>query len=230
MRLPITKYGLPQVAVYPVINLLLMLVLLLVLRKNVPAWAIVSIEVMLFAVLVWQFSFFRDPHRVVPEGEGFLISPADGVVSDVGIVDDAEHIDGPAVRIGIFLSVFNVHINRMPADVRIDGKKYRKGRYINAMKAESSKVNESNDVYMTMTGGPGARLVVRQISGAIARRIVCAANEGDVYQIGQKFGMIKYGSRTELYFPVNMGIEPCVKPGDKVSAGLTKVAEYERSK
>jgi phosphatidylserine decarboxylase len=230
MRIALTKYGMPQVLVYPVINLVLMLVLWLVLRKLLPSWAVLAVEVLLFAVLVWQISFFRDPHRIVPEGEGFLISPADGVVSDISVIDNPGHIEGKAVRIGIFLSVFNVHINRMPANVRVDGKTYRKGRYINAMKEESSKVNESNDIYMTMTDGPGERLVVRQISGAIARRIVCEAAEGDVFRIGQKFGMIKYGSRTELYFPVDKGFKTVVKVGDKVFAGLTKVAQYESGK
>ena len=227
MRIPLTKYGMPQVLVYPLINIAVMLVLWLLLRKSAPGWVLAIVEILLFIVFVWQLSFFRDPLREVPQGQGFMVSPADGKVSDIEIIDDPDHIDGKAMRIGIFLSVFNVHINRVPADVRIDGKKYKEGRFINAMSTECSKVNESNDIYMTMTDGSETKLVVRQISGAIARRIVCPIDTGDTFKMGDKFGMIKYGSRTELYFPLDDRFTPIVKIGDKVRAGLTKVVQYQ---
>jgi len=139
-----------------------------------------------------------------------------------------EFIDGPALRIGIFLSIFNTHINRAPCEGTVETITYRKGRYVNAMNPLCGKVNESNALVMVRTNEPRDRLVVRQISGAIARRIVCAARQGQELARGEKFGMIKFGSRTELYVPADSRIECLVQVGDKVKAGVTPVARYTR--
>jgi len=130
------------------------------------------------------------------------------------------------MRIGIFLSVFNVHINRTPCRVRVEKITYKKGKFKDARSGQCSKVNESNDLALIRLDEPHDRLVVRQISGAIARRIVCDVKTGDELNIGQKFGMIKFGSRTELYLPANENIECMVKKGDKVKAGITPLVKY----
>ncbi len=149
------------------------------------------------------------------------------VVSDIEIVDEQTFVGGKALRIGIFLSIFNVHINRMPCAARVESVTYRKGRFINAMNAESGRVNESNDIGLTRLAEPCDRLLVRQISGAIARRIVCRAQVGAELASGEKFGMIKFGSRTELYLPIRGEATCRVKVGDKVKAGLTVLVRYE---
>ncbi len=227
MRIPITKYGLPQVVVYPAIVLAVMVGLLLVLKGRMPTWGVVLIELVLLAVLVWILSFFRDPQRQTPDGTNILLSPADGVVSDIAPVEEQTFVGGKALRIGIFLNIFNVHINRMPCAARVESVTYRKGRFINAMNADSGRVNESNDIGLTRLAEPCDRLLVRQISGAIARRIVCQAQVGEEFGRGEKFGMIKFGSRTELYLPIRGEATCRVKVGDKVKAGLTVLVRYE---
>ena len=228
MRIPLTKYGWPQVVVYPIVVVIAMLVVVLAGSRLAPAWAVLTAEAILAAVLIWALMFFRDPHRETPPDDTVLVAPADGKVTDVETVDDSDFIDGPAIRIGVFLSIFNTHINRAPCNARIEKITYRKGRYVNAMNPLSSKVNESNTVAMVRTGAPEDRLVVRQISGAIARRIVCAAQQGQELDRGEKFGMIKFGSRTELYVPANEHIECMVSIGDNVKAGVTPLLRYTK--
>lgn len=228
MRIPITRYGLPQVAVFPGIVVALMaIVLALSLKFKFGPWSLIIIEAVLLLVLIWVLAFFRDPYRVIPPGTDILVSPADGVVSDVEILDDDPVIGGKAMRIGIFLNIFNVHINRVPCAVRIDGVEYKEGLFKNAIDPESARVNESNAVTMTRLDEPEDKLVVRQISGAIARRIVCEAKAGDEFAGGDQFGMIKFGSRTELYLPFRESAKCQVKVGDKVKAGLTILVRYQ---
>jgi len=227
MRIPITKYGLPQVAVYPAILLAVMIAVALLLHKRIPTAAVTAIELVLLVVLVWVLSFFRDPQRQVPDDTNILLAPADGVVSDIEVVDDQTFVGGKALRIGIFLNIFNVHINRMPCAVRVESVTYKKGRFINAMRPESGRVNESNDIAVVRLHPPTDRLLIRQISGAIARRIVCEARPGEEFAAGRKFGMIKFGSRTELYLPMRPEARRMVETGDKVKAGLTVMVRYE---
>ncbi|MDR2588415.1 MAG: phosphatidylserine decarboxylase [Spirochaetales bacterium] len=225
MRLPLTKYGLPQVAVFPGLIAALMAGLAVIFA---PALWLVSAEAALALVLVWAFSFFRDPARVIPKDEKVLLSPADGKVTDITIVEDCGELGGKALRIGIFLSIFNVHINRAPCSVMVEKITYKKGAFKNALSAESGRVNESNDLVMTRREAPEDRLLVRQVSGAIARHIVCAAKEGAWYAQGEKFGMIKFGSRTELYVPSSEGgrYDIAVQIGSAVRAGLTPLVRY----
>lgn len=226
MRIGLTKYGLPQVVVFPaVIVLLMVLAILLPINKGI----VYLVESILAIILVWVFSFFRDPRRNRPKDDSLLLSPADGTVSDIEIVEN-DYIGGRSLRIGIFLSIFNVHINRAPCDVRIEKVVYKKGKYKNAMNPESARVNESNDLYLLRTQYPDDKLIVRQISGAIARRIVCEGKVGQELAGGEKFGMIKFGSRTELYLPADSGGKCLVKIGDKVKAGLTALVRYENGK
>jgi len=128
----------------------------------------------------------------------------------------------------MFLSIFNVHINRAPCAAVIESVNYKKGKFKNAMDAESGRVNESNDVLMTRLDEPRSRLLVRQVSGAIARHIVCKAAPGEEYTQGAKFGMIKFGSRTELYLPLKgEAYTIAVKIGDKINAGLSPLIVYK---
>jgi phosphatidylserine decarboxylase len=125
------------------------------------------------------------------------------------------------------LSIFNVHINRAPCNAKVERISYKKGRYKNAASPESGRVNESNNLYIIRKDNPRDKLIVRQISGAIARRIVCAAKEGQELSGGEQFGMIKFGSRTELYVPARANTKCLVRTGDKVKAGQTALVRYE---
>ena len=223
MRIPVTKYGLPQAALYPGLALVLLVAAFFALRSSA---FLIPVEIVLALLFIWSVSFFRDPQRAVPRDESVLLAPADGRVTDITIVENEDGYPGKALRIGIFLSVFDVHINRVPCSVRIDKVTYRKGAFKNAMSPESGRVNESNDILMTRTAEPRVPLLVRQVSGAIARRIVCAVKPGDEPDQGERFGMIKFGSRTELYLPADGGAETLVKIGDTVRAGLTPLARY----
>ncbi len=184
-------------------------------------------EAILAVVLVWVLVFFRDPYRAVPLDKDILLAPADGKITDIEVVDEDGFIGGPALRIGIFLNIFDVHINRAPCNAKVEKITHRQGRYKNAMSPESGQVNESNDLWLIRTDSPQDRVIVRQISGAIARRIVCRASEGQSLTGGEKFGMIKFGSRTELYVPVRGDARCVVKVGDKVKAGLSVLVRYE---
>jgi phosphatidylserine decarboxylase len=236
MRIPITKYGLPQAAAYPAVLAVLMIVYWLVFWQAFPKsmhtgaalWlAGVLPEAVLLAILIWVLSFFRDPHRIVPDDPALLLSPADGTISDIEQVHEPAIGDGPVLRIGIFLSIFSVHINRMPCAARVLSITYKPGKFINALNKDCGQVNESNNLLLERIGQPADRLLVRQISGAIARRIVCAAAEEQIFTAGEQFGMIKFGSRTELYLPARPNARTLVQVGDKVRAGLTPLVRYE---
>ena len=225
MRIPLTKYGWPQVVFYPAAVLVFMVVLWFGAHPTTPVWLVQYVEIALGVVLIWVLSFFRDPERVVPE-EDVLLAPADGTITDIETVDENEFIKGKALRIGIFLSIFDVHINRSPCRAKVEKITYREGKYLDARKLESGRVNESKDLWLTRISPPYDKLIVRQISGAIARRIVCRAAAGDELLMGQRFGMIKFGSRTELYVPVGENVKCLINVGDKVKAGLTPIIRY----
>ena len=176
-----------------------------------PWWSIIPAVVTLWGVL-----FFRDPVRAIPEGESNIVAPADGKIVEITEVDEPDFIGGKALKIGIFLSIFDVHINRAPCSGSVEMISYRPGKFLNALKQESSRVNENNSIGIT---GSGCRMLVKQIAGAIARRIVCACEEGDLCARGEKLGMIKFGSRTELYVPAGADFHLSVKLGEKVRAG-----------
>ena len=227
MRVPLTRYGLPQVIIIPTVLLAMTIVYLLLGVAFLPPWIIVLGEVVLAALLVMALSFFRDPHRLSPSNKNLLLAPADGQVTDIEIVRKDEFIGADTLRIGIFMSIFSVHINRVPCNVRVEKITYRPGKYKNAKNPQSGRINESNDLDLVRTDDPKESLIVRQISGAIARRIVCAAREGQELTGGERFGMVKFGSRTELYVPVGETTKCLVQVGDKVKAGLSPLVRYE---
>lgn len=177
-------------------------------------------------IWVWWLSFFRDPRRQIPGGPGIVVSPADGRVAEVTPVDYDERIGGPGVRIGIFLSIFNVHINRAPMDARVVELAYHPGKFLNALNPASSWENESVWIGFEETAEPHRRLVVRQVAGLFARRIVCELGPGMDVERGEKFGMIKLGSRTELILPAATDLKIETTVGAKVSAGSSILARY----
>jgi phosphatidylserine decarboxylase len=227
MRIPLTKYGWPQVVVFPTAVLLVMVIFPIGTIEVLGSRIVIAVEGILLVVLIWILTFFRDPHRNCPSDEDLLLAPADGKITDIEEVDHVDFIEGSALRIGIFLSLFNTHINRAPCNVRVETITYKEGQYRNAMNPQSGRVNESNTLGLVRTDHPRDRLILRQISGAIARRIVCDTAEGRELALGQKFGMLKFGSRTELYVPVRVELKCLVQIGDKVKAGLTPLMRYE---
>jgi phosphatidylserine decarboxylase len=228
MRIPITKYGWPQVVFYPAALVAAMVAFPLATASFLKPWAIVLAEAVLAVILVSLLGFFRDPYRSCPSDKNLLLSPADGLVTSIEEVQEDSFIGGKALRISIFLSILNAHINRAPCNAEVETITYRRGRHANALRAESGRVNESNDLGLVRADCPTDRLLVRQISGAVARRIVCRAARGRRLTCGEKFGMIKFGSRTELYLPVRANARCLVRAGDKVKAGLTPLVRYEQ--
>jgi phosphatidylserine decarboxylase len=233
MRIPLTKYGWPQVVIFPAGVLAVMVVFLLGTQHQLSLGSRLIGAGLLAVILIWVLCFFRDPERRCPSDRNLLLAPADGQVTDIEIVAPPaflrkqEGAGEAALRIGIFLSIFDTHINRAPCNVKVEKITYRKGKFKNAMNPQSGRVNESNDLSLIRTDSPQDRLIIRQISGAIARRIVCDTVEGRELTGGQKFGMIKFGSRTELYVPLSKSAKCLVQIGDKVKAGLTPLVKYE---
>jgi phosphatidylserine decarboxylase len=177
-------------------------------------------------VLLWiaLLSFFRDPLRSPPDAlrDGDMLSPADGTVSAVEHVEEHRATAGDAVVVRIFLSVLNVHVNRAPCDGEVVAVEHRPGRYLNAQTEASARVNESNLIVLRRPGGE--TIGVRQVAGMLARRIVCPLAVGDRLARGEKFGMIKFGSTTELILPRPGDVEVRVRPGDAVRGGRTILA------
>ena len=171
----------------------------------------------MFGLIVY---FFRDPTRIVPQDTDAIVAPADGTIAEITELDHYEFFDGPAVRIGIFLSIFNVHINRAPRHARVVEMLYKPGEFLNAMNPESALRNEYIWIGLEEIEQPERKLAVRAISGLIARRIVCILKPGQEVQRGEKFGMIKLGSRTELILPRD-SVQVEVEVGQKVKAGST---------
>jgi phosphatidylserine decarboxylase len=183
------------------------------------------LAILTLPVLVWLFAFFRDPHRLIPIDENTMVSPADGKVSDITEVANDPLLGGPAIRVGIFLSVFNVHINRSPCDAKVLDVKYKEGKFINALDhSRASDENESNTVLLGEPKSDRPVAVVKQIVGLIARRIIFDAKVGDLLGRGQRIGMIKFGSRTELTIPKTLEPQIIVKVGQTVRGGADIVA------
>ena len=184
-----------------------------------PAFASVAVLDVLFACAVlW---FFRDPARTPPENEGLLLAPADGKITAVDEAEEPVYLGARARRVSIFLSILDVHVNRAPCAGRVAEIKYTPGKFLNALKERSALENERNLVGLGET--PFGRVAVVQIAGLIARRIVCRLDPGEAVEAGQPFGMLKFGSRTDVYLPLDAPVELCVAPGDRVRAGVTVI-------
>jgi phosphatidylserine decarboxylase len=174
-------------------------------------------------ITVWVYYFFRDPERVTPQRRGVMISPADGVVSLMGPAvppAELELGDAPMMRVCVFMSVFNCHVNRLPLAGKITKVAYRPGKFLNASLDKASEDNERNG--LAVETQDGLRYGVVQIAGLVARRILCWSNEGDVMATGERFGLIRFGSRLDIYLPE--GMEPAVMLGQTMIAGETVIA------
>lgn len=175
-------------------------------------------------VWVWLIAFFRDPERPISGDPDVYVSPADGVVSDITPVTNDPHLGGDGIRIGIFLSVFNVHVNRSPCAGKVTNVVYKEGKFLNAMNhGGASSDNESNTIVIADDASRPVA-VVKQIVGLIARRIVCTATPGTLLARGERFGMIKFGSRTELTIPAWLTPDVKVTVGQKVRGAIDVIA------
>lgn len=217
-RLPFARWGLAELQIfsYPLLAAIVALAL-------TNYWYLAIVPAVLLGLVVY---FFRDPPRRVPTEAGLVVSPADGKIAEVTRLAHDEFLGGPAVRIGIFLSIFNVHINRFPRGGRVLALRYSPGEFLNALKPESAIHNENMWIGFESTEQPPHRFVVRQIAGAIARRIVCDLRPGEALERGHKFGMIKLGSRTELILPDDGDLKIEATVGQRVQAGTSVLARW----
>ena len=208
---PIHPEGRKFVAIFAALTLVLFLI------ADVLGWIGVGLT-------IWCYYFFRDPERVTPDRPGLVVSPADGVVSMIEpAVPPAElGMDDTALtRISIFMNVFNCHVNRMPVAGEITAISYRPGTFVNASLDKASEDNERNSLCIRMADG--REVAVVQIAGLVARRIVCFVNIGLWLQAGERFGLIRFGSRLDVYLPE--GVAPMVEVGQTMIAGETVLAE-----
>ena len=215
-RIPFARWGLAELQLmgWP----LLAATILLAWRF----WYLAPITGAVFCLVVY---FFRDPPRKVPQQPGLLVAPADGKVVEILQLEHDEYVGGPAVRMAIFLSLFNVHINRSPCVARVIRLRYSPGRFISALDPSCSIHNECMWIGLEEPAAPYRRFAVRQIAGQVARRIVCDLRPGQTVERGGKFGMIKLGSRTELIMPAD-GLQIDVKVGQRIRGGRDVIARY----
>ena len=212
----ITKYG------YSTISLVLAFCVILgiagFLIHSIPVRLILS--VLIIFLLVFTFNFFRDPERVTPAGENIVISPADGTVLFIKDVTEEKFLKGKAKQISIFMSPLNVHVNRVPISGKVEYLQYHKGEYLVAYDDKASELNERNEIGIT---GKIGKVLYTQIAGFVARRIISELKLGDEVVVGNRFGMIKFGSRVDVIVPETFTTS--LKKGDKVFAGETILFE-----
>lgn len=206
-------------------------------RRFVAIFAIVTVALFLISgflgwigvgLTVWCYYFFRDPERVTPTRPGAIVSPADGIVSLIEPAVPPAELGMPDValtRVSVFMSVFNCHVNRVPVTGEIAAIAYRPGKFFNASLDKASVDNERNSLRIRMTDGRD--LAVVQIAGLVARRIVCFTKEGESLSTGERFGLIRFGSRLDVYLPE--GVEPMVALGQTMIAGESVIAELSAS-
>lgn len=183
-------------------------------------WALPGV---LGVVAIWVVAFFRDPVRPGPRGERYVLAAAEGHVVHVTEIEEPMYVKERAVRISIFLSVFDVHVNRYPVNGTVELVHYNKGKFLHAAAEKASVDNEQSSVGMR---GPRGRVLVRQIAGLIARRIVTDSRAGERVEQGARLGLIRFGSRTDVFIPLSARPVVKVKPGDRVRVGGTVLAEY----
>ena len=186
-------------------------------RGGWPGW---TLTIVMIVVAIWVAYFFRDPERTGDRGDRVVTAPADGKVVLITEVDEPAFIHGRALRISIFMNVFNVHVNRYPISGTVKYVQYNPGKFLNAAVEKSSLENEQRSV--GIEAGP-YRILVRQIAGLIARRIVTYSREGERVEQGERMGLIRFGSRVDVFLPTDAAVK--VKIGDLTTAGTTTVAE-----
>ena len=202
---PIAKEGYPFIALFGFITLVFALL----------GWPCLTVQ--LLALTLFTVYFFRNPERVVPKGNNLVVAPADGKVIFVGEVDEERYFNQRVTKVSIFMSVFNVHVNRVPCDGKVVDMYYNKGEFVNASYDKASKSNEQAGILLETPGG--TKILFVQIAGLIARRIVTYPIIGDVLQRGARFGLIRFGSRVDIYFPTDANVT--ITLGEKTVAGET---------
>jgi len=207
-RIPVAVEGIPFIIVPGVISLLFYM----------AGW---RIPMALFAALtLFSLWFFRNPHREIPTGENIVVSPADGKIIDISEGLERRILNRRMKKVSIFMNLFNVHINRIPCSGRIMDILYNPGKFISANLDKASLENEQNAVVLETSSGD--RILFIQIAGLIARRIVCRLKKGELVETGQRFGLIRFGSRVDVYLPCDSIIQ--VSLGQKVKGGESVLA------
>jgi phosphatidylserine decarboxylase len=200
----------------------LILALFLILTYFLPVIGLKIMTVLFALLFLFNFYFFRDPQRAVPPGENLILSPADGTVVMIEEIDEPYYLKKKVTRVSIFLSVFNVHVNRVPVTGRVTFLKYLEGKFLVAFADKASEENEQSIIGIQHARG---KILFKQIAGIIARRIVCDLQTGMQVMAGQRFGVIKYGSRVDVFFPENTTLK--VNLDDKVVGGETILGEFK---
>lgn len=208
---PVHREGYPFIAIFAGVTLVLFLI------WEPLGWIGVGLT-------VWCYYFFRDPDRYTPQRDGLLVSPADGVISLIEPAVPPVELgmgDQPMMRVSVFMNVFNCHVNRVPIAGTITAVSYRPGKFLNASLDKASVDNERNSIAVEMADG--RKIAVVQIAGLVARRIVCDVKPGAVLETGERFGMIRFGSRLDVYLPE--GVHPMVSLGQTMVSGETVLAD-----
>lgn len=212
-----TKYG------YNTIGIVFIIVFILIVISIFSTSNFVRVPLILLALflVVFTLNFFRDPERIVPNKSNIVVSPADGRILFVKEVFDDKFLNSKAKLVSIFMSPLNVHVNRIPISGKVDYVNYIKGEYIAAFEDKASERNERNEIGIT---SPAGKVLFTQIAGFVARRVVSDLKVGDSVNIGNRFGMIKFGSRVDIIVPEQWQVK--VKKDDNVTAGETILFEY----
>jgi phosphatidylserine decarboxylase len=205
------------------IPLCALLLLLSAIRVAIPVsgYVLFPIFLLTMASVAFVIYFFRDPERVVPADPDIIVSAADGLVVGIDEMEEPDFHLGPMIRIAVFLSVFDVHVNRTPCNGMVKSTVYKAGKFLDVRHPHSSQLNECRSWWLDT---PRGHIAVRQIAGLIARRIVAWAGEGTALSRGQRFGMIRFGSRTEVFLPAECTV--LVKLGDRVQGAATPIARW----
>jgi len=211
MRFPFAEYGSKELSFFGMF-LFVMIIL------SIFFYPLAAIPFSIF--LLFVLYFFRDPNRNIPDGEANLLSPADGRIIAITHEQEDNYLQCKALKIAIFMSVFSVHVNRISFGGKVEFIKHVPGKFLDARDPKSSERNEHNLMGILTKDGK-TRLMIKQVAGKVARRIVCDCTIGQDVKRGNRFGMIKFGSRLEVYIPEDANFEIAVKEGDTVSAGTT---------
>ncbi|PNU19791.1 phosphatidylserine decarboxylase family protein [Geothermobacter hydrogeniphilus] len=206
---PVAVEGYPFIALFAFLTLVFALL----------GWGLLTL--LLLALTLFTIYFFRNPERLVPEGDDLVIAPADGKVVFVGEVEEDRYLKAPALKVSIFMSVFNVHVNRVPCGGRVVDMYYQKGSFFNAALDKASRDNEQAGILLETDSGK--QLLFVQIAGLIARRIVTYPVIGDILQTGRRYGLIRFGSRVDVYLPRDTEVR--VRLGDRTIAGETVLGQ-----
>jgi len=208
---------------FPIVLALLLLSIVFVLGAVLTHGALLKILVLIIWLLIlFSFYFFRDPDRVIPPGDNLIISPADGKIIVVEKASEPEFLKTDVQKVSIFMSALDVHVNRIPIDGQVGYFNYKRGAYHPAYTDDASFSNEQTSISIE---NENVKILMRQIAGIFARRIVCKIREGTKVIRGERFGMIKFGSRLDLFLPLNVQVK--VRLNQKVKAGETIIGTYE---